>query len=300
MSDAPSKTVAVLKNSAGLGILYMLLGSVLLTSSDAIVKWLSSDYPIGQIMVLRGLFICIPVTIIVWRGGGIGLLRVTNFGGQTARALCFVASVFFFLTGLKYNPLAENIAISFAGPLFVTALATPLLGEFVGWRRWMAVLVGFAGILVMLRPSGTGLNWYALLPLGAAVFGGLRDVLTRRISGTESSVSILLISTIAVIGAGLVTAGFGDWSKLTIMDIGLLAVTGLLSGTAHYLLIQAFSTGEASLVAPFKYSSLLWGLLIGTLVWGDLPDQWMILGSILVVGSGLYILHREMLQKRKS
>jgi drug/metabolite transporter (DMT)-like permease len=196
--------------------------------------------------------------------------------------------------------LAENIAISFAGPLFVTALATPLLGEFVGWRRWMAVLVGFAGILVMLRPSGTGLNWYALLPLGAAVFGGLRDVLTRRISGTESSVSILLISTIAVIGAGLVTAGFGDWSKLTIMDIGLLAVTGLLSGTAHYLLIQAFSTGEASLVAPFKYSSLLWGVLIGTLVWGDLPDQWMILGSILVVGSGLYILHREMLRKRKS
>jgi drug/metabolite transporter (DMT)-like permease len=139
-----------------------------------------------------------------------------------------------------------------------------------------------------------------LLPLGAAVFGGLRDVLTRRISGTESSVSILLISTIAVIGAGLVTAGFGDWSKLTIMDIGLLAVTGLLSGTAHYLLIQAFSTGEASLVAPFKYSSLLWGVLIGTLVWGDLPDQWMILGSILVVGSGLYILHREMLRKRKS
>jgi drug/metabolite transporter (DMT)-like permease len=300
MNGAPSTGIAGLKNSAGLGIFYMLLGSVLLTSSDAIVKWLSSDYPIGQIMVLRGLFICIPVSIIVWHGGGIGLLRVKNIGGQTVRAFCFIASVFFFLTGLKYNPLADNIAISFAGPLFVTALATPLLGEFVGWRRWTAILVGFAGILIMLRPSGTGLNWYALLPLGAAVFGGLRDVLTRRISVTESSVSILFVSTIAVIAAGLLTAGLGDWRWLTAFDLGLMAVTGLLSGTAHYLLIQAFATGEASLVAPFKYSSLLWGVLIGAFVWGDLPDQWMIMGAVLVVGSGLYILHREMLRNRTS
>jgi|APSaa5957512535_1039671.scaffolds.fasta_scaffold60531_2 drug/metabolite transporter (DMT)-like permease len=289
---------AGLTNSAGLGIFYMLLGSALLTSSDAVVKWLATDYPIGQIMVLRGLFICIPVAFIVWRGGGIGLLRVTNMGGQAARALCFIASVWFFLTGLKFNPLADNIAIAFAGPLFVTAMATPLLGEFVGWRRWMAVIVGFAGILVMLRPSGAGLNGYLLLPLGAAVFGGLRDVLTRRISATESSVSILFVSTIAVIIAGLFTAGFGDWRWLTAMDVGLMALTGLLSGAAHYLLIQAFATSEASLVAPFKYSSLLWGVLIGVIVWGDLPDKWMIVGSVLVVGSGLYILHREMLRKR--
>ena len=293
----PSKR-PYLETSSGLGILYMFLGSALLTTSDAVVKWLASDYPIGQIMVLRGIFIIIPIAIIVWRSGGVGVLRVNNIKGQTARAILFIASVFFFLTGLKYNPLAVNIAIAFAGPLFVTAMATPLLGEFVGVRRWFGVLIGFTGIIIMVRPSSEGLNWYALLPLAAAFFGGLRDIITRRISATESSVSILLCSSLAVIAAGLVTFAQGDWRWINEFDLLLMSITGLLSGSAHYLLILAFAKGEASVVAPFKYFSLLWAIAIGVVIWGEIPDQWTAIGSTFVVGGGLYILHREMSRRR--
>src|SRR3546814_7437828 len=165
----------------------MVGGTALLTLNDAVTKWLAADYPVGQIRAIRGLFICLPIAFFTWRAGGIGALRVRNFGGQGLRGLFFIGSSFCFIIGLTYNPLANNVAIAFANPLFITALAPLVLSERVGWRRWFAVLVGFAGVILLVRPVGEALNWYALLPLGAAAFGALRDLTTRRISATESS-----------------------------------------------------------------------------------------------------------------
>jgi drug/metabolite transporter (DMT)-like permease len=285
--------VALVPSSAPLhGIACMVAGGALLTANDALLKWLSADYPVGQILFVRGLFVMVPVGLLAWRTGGMAALRVRNPGGQALRAALVVVSAFCFVTALSLMPLAETIAIAFAGPLFITALAPRLLGETVGWRRWTAVVVGFAGVLLTTRPTAAGVNWIVFLPLGAALGGALRDIVTRRICVTESSPSIMLVTTAAVALAGLSMALFG-WRPLAAADVVLLACTGFLLGGAHYLLIEAFRHAEAALVAPFKYTNLIWAGLIGFVLWGDVPDAWMAMGAALVIGSGLYIAHRE-------
>ncbi len=274
------------------GIVCMVLGSALLTMNDAILKWLTAGYPVGELMFLRGLFVALPITLLAWRDGGVASLRLVRPVGTIFRALLVVASAFMFITGLRYLPLADAYAIAFAGPLFMTLLAMVFLGEKVGWRRWLAVIVGFLGVLVIIRPAGEGLGWVALLPLGAAVFGALRDVVTRRISAEESSTAILAVTTLAVTLAGLATWPFG-WLMPTARDVALMALSGLLIGGAHFLLIEAVRLAELGLVAPFKYSALIWSVLLGFLIWGDLPDFWTWVGSAIVIASGLYILRRE-------
>lgn len=271
----------------------MVTGAGLLTISDGFVKWLTDGYPVTQIIVIRGFFILLPIFILAWRMGKLSSLRVANPAGQIARAVLFTASVFLFLNGLRFNPLAINTAIAFASPLIITALAVPFLGEAIGLRRWVAVLVGFCGVIVIVRPVGEAVNLYALLPLGCAVTSAIMDIVTRRISDTENALSMLLCSSVAVM---LVAAGFafdGTWRLPTPVDFGFLIITGLLSGAAHYLLIETFVLAEAAVVAPFRYSALVWGLLIGFIVWGDLPAVADWFGIALIVGSGIYIIHRE-------
>ena len=161
------------------------------------------------------------------------------------RAGFHVASAALFVTSITYLPLADVHAIAFAGPIFIAAMAPFLLGESVGWRRWTAILIGFAGVLVMLRPTGAGIQWIGLIPLAAAFSAALRDVATRWLSKTDTSISILFFSSIAVIIGGMTTIPWG-WEPLT-----------------------------------------------GFLIWGHLPDRWIIFGALAVVASGLYILHRE-------
>jgi drug/metabolite transporter (DMT)-like permease len=279
--------------SAFKGIGFMLIGSALLTLSDAIVKWLAAGFPVGQILFVRGCIVALLILLVVIpRPGGLLRLRVMSWRAQSVRALCMIGSTFLFVSGLGLLPLADAIAVSFAGPLFLTLLAIPLLGEQVGWRRWSAVLIGFAGVLIMSRPSGS-FDWAILLPLGASLSGALRDIVTRRMGSGESTIATLNFTNTAVIAAGLCTLPFG-WQPLQPSDLVLLMATGLLTGGAHFLLIETFRWVEVSLVAPFKYSTLLWGLLLGYLVWGHIPAPTVIAGALLVAGSGLYILHREM------
>lgn len=287
-------TLLTAQSSAPLrGIVYMVVGGALLTLNDAIIKWMTADYPVGQTLFLRGIFVFLPIVLIVRRTGGLAALRITSWKGQGTRAGLVVFSTFMFITGLSLLPLADAIAIAFAGPIFLTVLAVPLLGEQVGWRRWSAVSVGFLGVLIMLRPGADGLNWYALFPLAAALAGAFRDIVTRRISSTESSAAILLVTTSAVTLAGLASFPFTDWQMPSLSDLGLFAVTGIVLGGAHYLMIDTFRYAEAGLVAPFKYSTMIWAVLFGFAIWGDIPDRWIFAGSALVIGSGLYILHRE-------
>ena len=286
------------RTRTGRGIVCMVVGAGLLTISDGFVKWLTDGYPVTQIIVVRGVFILLPIFILAWRMGMFSSLRVARPTGQALRAVLFTASMFLFLNGLRFNPLAINTAIAFASPLIITALAVPFLGESVGWRRWSAVLVGFCGVLVIVRPIGDSINVYALLPLACAVTSAIQDIVTRRISDTESALSVLLCSTVFVM---LAAAGFafdGSWRMPTLFDFGLLVITGLLSAAAHYLLIETFVLAEAAVVSPFRYSALVWGLLIGFFVWGDLPTGADWAGIFLIVGSGIYIIHRE--SKRRS
>jgi len=276
----------------------MVIGSALLTANDTVLKWLSGSYPVGQLMCLRGVFVFIPIAFFIWWAGGFRSLRISNIKGQGLRAGLVVGGTFMFVTGLFYLPIADAIAISFAGPLFVTALAPWLLGEQVGWRRWIAVFIGFIGVLVITRPTGEAVQWAALLPLCASFTGALRDILTRRLAFQDSSVATLTLTTSAVVLAGTATSVFVEWQPVKLADIGLFAMGGVLIGSAHYALIETFRYAEAALVTPFKYSSIIWATGFGYLIWGDLPDRWTILGVLILVMSGLYILRRETLSRR--
>ncbi|MDH3666459.1 MAG: DMT family transporter [Paracoccaceae bacterium] len=279
----------------------MLVGAALLTLNDALIKALAANYPTGELLFIRGAFVWPWILIFAMRSGGIGSLRIHNIRGQALRGACVIASAFLFITGLRHLTLADAIAVSFTGPLFITALAPLVLGEEVGWRRWLAVLIGFAGVLFMLRPGGAALQWAIIFPLGAAVCGGLRDLITRRIAGTETTVAVLAVTTTVVLLAGLATAPFVDWAPPQPADLVTFAASGALIALAHTLMIEAFRRGEATMVAPFKYSSLLWATLFGYLVFGDLPDRWTFAGAAIIVLAGLYVLHREtQLRRRRS
>ena len=282
----------------GRGILFTVLGGALLTMNDAVLKWLTVDYPVGQLLFIRGLFVLLAISLIVWRSGGLAVIRVNSFRGQALRSGFAFTSGFLFITGLGFLELADAIAITFAGPLFVTALASLLLGEDVGWRRWAAVGAGLFGVLVMIRPGSEAVQWAALLPLGASLAGALRDITTRKISAHETSMAILCFSTVAVIAFGLCTLPFG-WSPLAPRDLGLMALSGLFVGGAHFLLIERFRWAEAALLAPFKYANMIWAVIFGFIIWGDLPDAWTLSGAGFVVACGLYIVHRETVRTRR-
>ena len=276
----------------GRGMACMMGGSLLLTVNDGVVKWVSGDFQVGQILAFRGLAALILIALVLWWRNEFHIFQVRYPKIQFIRAVLMITSTFLFVNGLRLMHLADTVAIAFVGPIFVTALAPFLLSERVGWRRWTAVLVGFGGVVVILRPEGGALHWAALLPAGAALCGACRDLLTRGISHGEASGTTLFYSTLGVALAGAVMAPFG-WRTPELGDLGLFAVAGLLLAVAHFLHIETFRYAEAAVVTPFKYSALLWAMVIGFLVWGDIPDIRTLLGASLLVGSGLYIFHRE-------
>lgn len=286
-------------NVATRAVMCMLGGSLLLTINDALIKSLAANYPVGEVLFVRGVFVMPWILLIAWKAGGMSTLRIRSLKGQALRGMCVICSAFLFLTGLSLLPLADAIAAAFTGPLFITAMAPLVLGEKVGWRRWLAVLAGFAGVLLMVRPGSGALHWAILFPLSAAMFGGTRDLITRRISQTESTVAVLFVTTALVTISGLVTLGFG-WKPLELAHVPYFAASGFLLAGAHYALIEAFRLGEAAVVAPFKYSSLIWAIALGYLMFGDLPDGWTLLGAAVIVSAGLYILQRERALKKKT
>ena len=280
------------------GIACVIGGGALLTLNDGVMKWLTGGYPTGEILFVRGLFAFVPIMFLSWRAGGLRALRIYNFKAQSARAVCLVASAFLYVSALFYLPLADVVAVTFMIPIIITALAPPILGEHVGWRRWTAVIIGFVGVIIMVQPTGEALQIAIMLPLGSATASAIRDVITRRISASESSIATLAFTTAAVTLAGLVTLPFG-WIMPTWQDLGLMAVGDIMFGGAHYFYIEAFRLAEAVLVAPFRYFNMVWAVIFGFVVWGDLPDSWVIGGSVLIIGSGLYLMRRESQRRNK-
>lgn len=279
------------------GIGLLVAGCAFLIASDAVSKWLSQTYPVGQIISLRNVFVLIPIILVAWRTNSFAKLRVHSWAGQSLRALFHALAAALFVASVSLLPLADVHAIGFSGPIFIAALAPWLLGEHIGWRRWCAILVGFGGVLIMLRPTGASFQLIGLVPLAATLSASLRDIVTRRMSRTETSLSMLFFSSLAVIIVGLATLPIG-WKPLTWTSLWLFALNGLVNGSAHFLIIESYRHAEAAVVSPFKYSTLIWATLFGYLLWGHLPDQWIVIGTLPVIGSGLYLLHRERIAAR--
>ena len=259
---------------------------------DAIIKALSADYGTLELVLFRSLFGLLPVVVMVIVSGRLGVLATRRPGLQCLRAALATVTTFLFFLSLRYLPLAEAVALVFGAPLFLTALAGPVLGETVGPRRWLAAAVGFIGVLIIMRPGTAAFSPYALLPVSAAVTFSLTMLLGRKLAFTDNATSIVFYSSLGGVLAGGLAMPVA-WVTPALADLPLLVLIGILGGVGQLLIVQAFRYAEASMLAPFEYSCILWAIAFGYLFWSEVPDAWTVVGVAIVSAAGLYIAHRE-------
>jgi drug/metabolite transporter (DMT)-like permease len=215
------------------------------------------------------------------------------------RAFLDVLGTFGYLVALFNMPISIATAINMAAPLAICVLAVFWLNEVVGWRRWSAVIVGFVGVLLIIRPTPAGLDWWALLAFGATVLNGARDIYTRRIGMDVPSIVITLATALGVTLFAGIVATIEGWRTLMWRELVLLSSASLFLALGYHLVIVAMRAGEVSLIGAFRYTGLLGALVIGYLRWDEVPDTMSWLGIALLVGAGLYILHRERVRSRE-
>nr|WP_247886971.1 DMT family transporter [Azospirillum sp. SYSU D00513] len=271
----------------------MMLGSVFFLSiMNALVKIVAEHHPVNQVAFFRSAFALIPALIAIRLHGSWAELRTDHPLGHVKRSAMGLMSMLLVFLSFSLLPLGEAVAMTFSAPLFLTALSVPLLGEKVGLHRWSAVLVGFAGVLVMVRPDGEIVNLGALAALGAALTQAFAMIAIRQMSRTEAPNTIVFHFTAICTLVTALTLPFG-WVTPTPADLALLVTTGLVGGCAQLCLTRAYSLAPAAAVAPFTYVSLLWAVLFGWFLWQEVPTVHMMAGAALVSASGLYILYRE-------
>ena len=271
---------------------------LLFVSLDTCAKYLGQLYPVPQVVWAR--FFFHGLWLVLYLGPRLRQIAVTRRPGlQVLRALFLLTTTILFFTGLSFLPLVDASAIMLTGPLIVTALSVPLLGEFVGPRRWASIAVGFIGALVIIRPGSGVMQVAALFPLGAACLYALYQITTRKLSQIDRPLTTLLYSVSVGVPVTTLALPF-FWVTPDLKGWLLMAGLGLLGGVSHFTLIKAFQASTVGTVAPFSYSNLIWATLLGYLVFDDLPDKWTVIGAIILVGSGLYIFHRERVRREDS
>jgi len=286
------------EHNIGRGIFWMLASVGMFSVMDALVKHLTATYPVVEVMFFRNLFAFVPLIPLIVRDGGIGSLKTTRPVGHLIRAgIGFVSMISMFLA-YKHLPLTEAFTISFAAPLMVTALSVPFLNETVGWRRWLAVGVGFAGVLVAVGPGSGTFQPAAIFPLVGALGYALVMIIVRRLSETESSASIVFYFTLfcAVVSG---VAMLFQWVTPSLADFGLLIVVGLMGGGAQLAMTTALRSSPVSVLAPFEYTALVFGVFFDVVVWAIWPTTQVLLGAAIITCSGLYIVHRETLRRSR-
>jgi drug/metabolite transporter (DMT)-like permease len=274
------------------GIGAMVLGMAFLIGSDAASKLLVERHPIGQVICLRQIASLLFVLPYVWYFGAIAQLRPVNLPGQVLRGLIFLTSSIMIVLSLSLLPLPTVTAITFTGPIMIALMSAPMLHERVSGSLWAATLLGFAGVLIILRPGTEAFSWALLVPVGAAFASSLRDMMARILARTDTSISILFWSSIVLALGSAFSAPFG-WTAVDPTSVSLFLLAGAVNFCAHFLLIESFRLARAAVVAPFKYTSLLWSALLGYFIWGDFPSGWIWLGSTVLVVSGLWIARTQ-------
>jgi drug/metabolite transporter (DMT)-like permease len=271
----------------------LMIGAVgLLVVSDALAKYLVETFPVGQVLALRHVAVVLVVLVYAAVVTSPSSLRAHNIPGQALRGLLFIGGTLFMIIAVKLLPLATVTSITMSSPIFVAALSAPLLKEHVSRARWLAIVGGFAGVLMIVRPGAHGFDYALLVAVATALCNGLRDLSTRHLARTETSISMLFWSNVIVAVAGLMTVG-ADWLPLGASGIAWFALAGVLNAAAHFLVIEAMRYGEVAVVAPFRYTALRWSMSIGFLVWSDVPDRWVIAGALVIAASGIAMILLE-------
>ena len=276
------------------GALLMALAMAGFTLNDALSKAVTPLMNVGQLMFVRGALTTILVYAVARQMGTLGHIRLLIQPMVLLRMLFETLAAITFLNALGAMPLANVSSILQALPLAVTLGAALFLGEAVGWRRWTAIAVGFVGVLIIIRPGPEGFNMAALYVVLSVVFAAARDLVTKRIDPGISSLAITLSTAagITVVGAALIIP-FGGWQPMSGSTFGIMALASCLIFVGYLAIVMAMRTGEISFIAPFRYTSLLWAVALGMIFFNEVPDIWMVTGTVIVIGSGLYAFYRE-------
>ncbi|MBM3491555.1 MAG: DMT family transporter [Alphaproteobacteria bacterium] len=278
------------------GIALLAASTIVFTAMDLQAQYLSRHYPTSEIAFARYVGNLIIVALIFLPRRGLRLLHTRRLGLQLLRSALLVICTFGFFFSLRYMPLADAVAIGLVSPIIVTALSRPLLKERIGWRRWTAVAIGFAGALVIVRPGLGTLHWSASVVLLVAFCYALFQILTRKLAEGEDSVTTLFYSAlVGTVGLAL-PLPFEASGPQSAWHLLLLASLGLWGTLGGFLLIRAFVHAPAVVLAPLTYLSLPTSALGGLLIFGDFPDGWTWLGAGILIATGLYIFHRERLR----
>ena len=278
------------------GILLMALGFALFAVADTIAKVLLEYYPPLQVVFLRQLGLFFGVNFIMlynlkWFG------KTQNFSKQLLRGFTQAGSAVIFLVGLKTIPIADATSIAFVAPLFVIILSYFILKEPIGIRRWLAVVIGFSGTLIIIRPGFEIINLGHLFIIIAALLFALRQIISRLLAPTDNPLTTAFFTAYTSV---FIFVLFQPWVWTPITDknhIFLFLVYAIFAGTAEFLVIKSLQIAHAVVVSPLQYTLLIWVTIFGFIIWGILPDFWTFLGAGVIIATGLYSLHRERLQK---
>jgi len=275
------------------GIQLMIGAMACFIANDAIVKLVSESLSAGQLIFIRGAMATLLVIAFARATGAELRVPVAARRPVALRAGIDALATFLYLVSLFNMPIATATAINMAAPLFIVALAGPLLGERVDARRWLAVAAGFGGVLLVIQPGTDGFDLWALLCLAATLLHALRDFATRRIPAGVSSIAITLATAGSVTLLAALLSALQGWQPVGARELGLLAAAAVFLASGYHLVIRSTREGEFSVIAPFRYSGLLLALLVGWVVWGDLPNLLGWSGIALLMLAGLYLIHCE-------
>lgn len=283
------------------GALLMMASMAAFTLGDTCVKAIGEAISLSQLLVIRGFFASLFIALLAWRLNALRFdLPRRDWALVLTRAVAEVCSTYFFLTALRQMPLANVTALLQMLPLTLTLGSAVFFGERVGWRRWLAIAAGFAGMLLIVRPGTEGFNQYSVLALVAVAFVTLRDLVTRRMSPAVPSLTVTLVSSVAVFLFALTMSLGQAWEPITPRLGLLLAGTTLFIIAGYSLSVIVMRVGEMSFVAPFRYTGLLIALAVGLLVFGDWPVPLTLIGAAIIVATGSFNLWREGQLRRRA
>jgi drug/metabolite transporter (DMT)-like permease len=280
-----------------LGFLYMFLSVCTFSVMDLLVKW-SSDYPTGEVLFFRGFFGLLPTYFLIPKNKLKTFYKTERSKEHLFRCLMGLIALIAIVIALRELPLAVVVSLSYAAPLFITVLSIFLLSEKVGVFRWLAVVIGFVGVIVIAEPGFKGMNYLYFLPLIFCIGMAFVTITIRKLSTTEPIWLISIFFTITISIAGLFTIPLG-WKMPNFQDFILLALIGITGGSANLFLTQSYKLSEVSLVAPLKYLALVFAILFGYFIWNEIPTVKTLIGASLVVLASLIIFRREIYHKQK-
>lgn len=280
------------------GIAFMVAAFVTVAVGDALTKAVIVAVPIAQFLVMRSTSVLILLVPFFMRAGGLAVFRTERLGLHLLRCVLNGASLLLFYVALRNLELATLFAIGFIGPLLMTALSVPILGERVGPQRWAAIGVGFLGALIIVKPGADGIHVMALVAMAGTSLWATSMVLVRKMSATETDASLLAYINTSLLLMGIVGAPF-VWEPFTLAQAGFVLMLAVTLVVGQWLMLRAFRLAPIGVVAPFQYTGIVWATLIGWAFWNEFPAPNVWIGASILIASGLYVMWRERVRARE-